>query len=659
MATTENVHQVLPKDQALLKVPIKRLMRRNGVDGTPIKKRVMAALNLSCKKIPETSLGSSVACGYQVSKATNTMESNPDLSPGLKHTLAQFSLSSQCSLGGPAAYSDHHGQHKLAPPLAQGGVVGGPLLVPPDSSTDLGLCSLEGESISCFSVGGELRLCLPQMLNTVLREFSLQQINSVCDQLYLYCSRCDATQLHVLKVLGVLPPGTPSCGLITLTDAQRLCNTLLHSGKDLSHESHKCYGVGDEKDSEESGGFWVEHQCLGKCQGLFVPQLYSSQDAPCIHCSQCRKLFCPERFVMHSHRQPDKRTCHWGFDSTKWACYLQLAHRHLGTADVEKLQKTLEDMKAKYQQEKRQPHQGVSSPAFVFDSHLIASLKEDPNHVDLMWQSWYQYMPDKLAGNNLAQHPLCVLEKEMGSPRTEMLGGPEKHGDSQGDKRQDVDNSDPKTPTFSGQEKTSHTNGQSEDGSPDEWQKVDMPDCKRPVGINAEHSQDGMVMELLQMYSAQHEKLHSTLLRQKQLEKELQALCPGEAIECHDLHGELEAVQTEHAQRLGEVQQEQRKLKSRLDQLRQQGCRCNELGTEQHQETIYSKQLSELRQRLDRAEEDREELQEELRKEREARERLERTISELKQQMRESVPLALVDCPMSSASCDTLMSLMP
>ncbi|XP_051971088.1 ski-like protein [Xyrauchen texanus] len=644
MATTLNIHQVLPKDQALLKVPIKRLMRCNGVDGTPMKKRVMAALNLSCKKIPETSLGSSVACGDQVSKATNAVESNPDLSPGLKHTLAQFSLSSQCSLGGPAAFSDHHGQHKLAPPLAQGGVVGGPLLVPPDSSTDLGLCSLEGESISCFSVGGELRLCLPQMLNTVLREFSLQQINSVCDQLYLYCSRCDATQLHVLKMLGVLPPGTPSCGLITLTDAQRLCNTLLHPGEDLSHESHKFYVVGDEKDkdSEESGGFWVEHQCLGKCQGLFVPQLYTSQDAPCIHCSQCRKLFCPERFVMHSHRQPDKRTCHWGFDSAKWACYLQLAHRHLGTADVEKLQKTLEDMKGKYQQEKQHPHQGVSSPAFVFDSHLIASLKEDPNH-DLMWQSCYQYMPDRLAGNNLAQHPWCVPEKEMGSPRIETLGGSAKHGDSQGDKRQDVDNSDTKMHPFSGQKKTSHTNGQSEDGSPDEWQKLYMPDCKRPVGINAEHSQDGMVMELLQMYSAQHEKLLSTLLRQKQLEKELEALCPGEAIENRDLHGELEAVQTEHAQRLGEVQQEQRKLKSRLDQLRQQGCRCYELGTEQHQETIYAKQLSELRQRLDRAEEDREELQEELRREREARERLERTISELKQQMRESVPPALVD----------------
>jgi hypothetical protein len=38
---------------------------------------------------------------------------------------------------------------------------------------------LEGESISCFVVGGEKRLCFPQILTTVLRPFSLPQINQV------------------------------------------------------------------------------------------------------------------------------------------------------------------------------------------------------------------------------------------------------------------------------------------------------------------------------------------------------------------------------------------------------------------------------------------------------------------------------------------------
>lgn len=71
-------------------------------------------------------------------------------------------------------------------------------------------------------------------------------------------------------------------------------------------------------------------------------------------------------------------------------------------------------------------------------------------------------------------------------------------------------------------------------------------------------------------------------------EQELQILHQGEVSDRRDLHGELEAVQSEHVQRLGEVQQEQRKLKSRLDQLRQQGCRCKDAP---HQETIYAKQV--------------------------------------------------------------------
>lgn len=66
-----------------------------------------------------------------------------------------------------------------------------------------------------------------------------------------------------------------------------------------------------------------------------------------------------------------------------------------------------------------------------------------------------------------------------------------------------------------GQEKS----GQTDDAFPDEWQKVDLSASKRPVGVTVEHSKDFMVMELLQMYSAQHDKLQSTLRRQKQLEQ--------------------------------------------------------------------------------------------------------------------------------------------
>ncbi|XP_027029603.2 SKI-like proto-oncogene b [Tachysurus fulvidraco] len=676
MAMVQNNRE---RDQALLRVPVKRLMRERQIEAAPIKKRVMAALNLSCKKASEFSLSLSSSrtpviktehvekdsefLNYQhISKGQDGRDSALDLSPALRHTLAQFTLSSQCSLGGPAAFSGQFSQEKVAPSLSQASVAVGPLLVPPDSSTELVLCTLEGESISCFSVGGELRLCLPQVLNTVLRDFSLQQINSVCDQLYVYCSRCNASQLHVLKVLGVLPAGAPSCGLITLTDAQRLCNTLLHPGDNVPAGPHKGHRLAEEeeREAEEAGGFWVEHQCLGKCQGLFVPRLYATPGAQCIRCSQCRRLFCPERFVMHSHRQPDKRTCHWGFDSAKWPCYLQLGRRYQGTANGGKLEQLLETMKLKFSginldvktshletdeglnlcpgKEKvcesaseRKVVAGAAFPGYVFDPCVLTNLKEDPRHLDLMWQSWYLYMHDKLNVSSSALDSAQAADKDDDTPRAEMLKPVKKAPEAAAE----------------GGKKTSCLVSQSQRSDPDERPRVSMetPACEKSL----EENKDSMVVEVLHMYNAQQEKLQSTIRKQQQLEKELQTLRKADADELGEVQMEL---QTEHAQKKEVEQEEQKRLQCSVEQ--QQSCRCRE-----QQENRYAAQLLELRQRLDRAEEDREELQEELRREREAREKLERIISELRQQMKESVPPSALDSPLSNSSSDILMSPAP
>jgi hypothetical protein len=105
-----------------------------------------------------------------------------------------------------------------------------PIFTPPDQNRcERSETILEGEIISCFSIGGEKRLCLPQILTTVLRDFSLTQINSVCDELQIFCSRCTTDQLEVLKMTYVIPDSAPTCGLITKTDAERLCAALLYS----------------------------------------------------------------------------------------------------------------------------------------------------------------------------------------------------------------------------------------------------------------------------------------------------------------------------------------------------------------------------------------------------------------------------------------------
>ncbi|XP_075406313.1 ski oncogene isoform X1 [Tenrec ecaudatus] len=299
--------------------------------------------------------------------------------PGLQKTLEQFHLSSMSSLGGPAAFSARWAQEvyrkesakeagaaavqaavqaaaepppvlhlpAIQPPPP---VLPGPFFMPSDRSTERCETVLEGETISCFVVGGEKRLCLPQILNSVLRDFSLQQINSVCDELHIYCSRCTADQLEILKVMGILPFSAPSCGLITKTDAERLCNALLYGGafpppckKELPGSGSLALGL---ELSERS--FRVYHECFGKCKGLLVPELYSSPSAACIQCLDCRLMYPPHKFVVHSHKALENRTCHWGFDSANWRAYILLSQDYTGKEEQARLGRCLDDVKEKF-----------------------------------------------------------------------------------------------------------------------------------------------------------------------------------------------------------------------------------------------------------------------------------------------------------------------
>lgn len=183
-------------------------------------------------------------------------------------------------------------------------------------------------------------MCLPQILNTVLRDFTLQEINAVCDDLHIFCTRCNAAQLVTLKMSGILPPRAASCGLITKTDAERLCSALVHSTpeKSLNPPSAHCIRV--------------YHNCFGKGDGHFNPELYTSPDAKCIHCVECQGLFAPTKFVCHSHKAPENRTCHWGFDSERWRDYL--------LAKDKKFQDALENLKSRY--DPKHKHKRRQSP---------------------------------------------------------------------------------------------------------------------------------------------------------------------------------------------------------------------------------------------------------------------------------------------------------
>jgi len=194
---------------------------------------------------------------------------------------------------------------------------------------------LEGKTIGCFSVGGEMRLCLPQFLNNVLNDFSLEQINRIFDELGIYCSQCTPDQLVEFKAAKILPSDVKASGLITRTDAERLCAALLHRSDRNSY-------VPIESLAKGALSFHVYHKCFGKCEGICTPDMYSYQKPTCIQCLECDGWFSPQKFVGHVHRKFENQTCHWGFDSRNWHDYLHVA---LDVENREKYQIVLDQLK--------------------------------------------------------------------------------------------------------------------------------------------------------------------------------------------------------------------------------------------------------------------------------------------------------------------------
>uniref|UniRef100_A0A3Q3DNV1 Ski oncogene n=1 Tax=Hippocampus comes TaxID=109280 RepID=A0A3Q3DNV1_HIPCM len=319
--------------------------------------------------------------------------------PGLQQTLKQFHLSSMRSLSGPAAFSArwHHqeslfkdakAEMVLSLPAHTPPVMSGPLFIPSDRSTERCETLLEREPISCFVVGGEKRLCLPQILNSVLRDFSLQQINSVCDDLHIYCSRCTADQLEILKVVGILPFSAPSCGLITQTDAERLCNALIYGG---SYPPRRGGGSGVLLELERTeASFRVYHECFGRCKGLFVPELYSGPGAACVQCLDCRLMFPPRKFVVHSHKRLENRTVHWGFDSANWRAYVLLDPDYSGKEEKANLERLLRDLKGKYDLSGKMARKSCRSPSPVIAKQPKLEKLPSPSADDEHKTEWLQ-----------------------------------------------------------------------------------------------------------------------------------------------------------------------------------------------------------------------------------------------------------------------------
>lgn len=212
---------------------------------------------------------------------------------------------------------------------------------------------LEGQLVSGFLVGGEMRLCFPQVLNTILKTFHVTDINRAIQDLNIHMAPSGVEQLEVLKIAGILPFSAPSCGLITKSDAERLCNflirrpNLVYFGQQTTNGRYSRTSNRRPTRSPGPSAIPVAHECFGRAEGSFLTDLYFSPRSDCIECWECGELSTPEKFVTHCHRFLETKTCHWGFDSANWRDYVHL-QRSLDSDAA--LQDSLKLVKSKFLQ---------------------------------------------------------------------------------------------------------------------------------------------------------------------------------------------------------------------------------------------------------------------------------------------------------------------
>ncbi|XP_051528788.1 ski oncogene-like isoform X2 [Myxocyprinus asiaticus] len=628
--------------------------------------------------------------------------------PGLQQTLKQFHLSSMSSLGGPAAFSARWQQDMLFKkdgksaevvvnlPAQTPAVMPGPLFIPSDRSTERCETVLERETISCFVVGGEKRLCLPQILNSVLRDFSLQQINSVCDDLHIYCSRCTADQLEILKVMGILPFSAPSCGLITQTDAERLCNALIYGGTFPPH-ADKEFSCSIELERTENS-FKVYHECFGKCKGLFVPELYSNPNAACIQCLDCRLMFPTQKFVVHSHKRQENRTCHWGFDSSNWRAYILLDQDYTEKDESSTLQKLLDELKGKfdprnkhktsYKDLKQLQFKQRPSAFRPWSPRVPSAEKETPSH---KYERSLTNGQDSLANRNVSlpiatfknnEQPLHqfthpseshnTVKTESFRPRkrwpsAEMKSQPGAKAslptpvvrqrlqeDDDSNAKIEVDNCDEvpishplMSPSFTSgvgeMNLSSHSPAEVHDGKV----KLGAAPCSElealrqtlSSDLSSKEARERFLQDIVRMRVKQEEKLAATLQAKRSLQQELEFVRVTkkgrlrEAIESkRNLRKEIERLRVECEKKVRDANESCGRLKRELDKERQ--IRVCDKGCESGRlRAKYSSQIEDLQMKLQQAEVDREQLREDLQKEQKARKHLESVIKDLQEQL--------------------------
>jgi hypothetical protein len=183
------------------------------------------------------------------------------------------------------------------------------------NSSTLKTTKLANHFISCFIVGGEIRLCSAQIHAVIMKDVHEDDITHWIRELNIIDHMASQEQITSLKLNRAIPAESGICGLMTKTNAERLVGALIDPVNYRTLPNEK-------KDKFEP--ILIEHDCFGGCEGRLYSFLFPG---PCVECTQCKCLMTTESFCRHSHISPSETTvslCHWGFDAANWSKYIRL-----------------------------------------------------------------------------------------------------------------------------------------------------------------------------------------------------------------------------------------------------------------------------------------------------------------------------------------------
>ncbi|KAM4053440.1 SKI family transcriptional corepressor 2 isoform 2-T4 [Anomaloglossus baeobatrachus] len=173
---------------------------------------------------------------------------------------------------------------------------------------------LYGIPIVSLVIDGQERLCLAQISNTLLKNYSYNEIHNRRVALGITCVQCTPVQLEILRRAGAMPISSRRCGMITKREAERLCKSFL--------------GENRPPKLPDNFAFDVTHECAWGCRGNFIPARYNSSRAKCIKCTYCNMYFSPNKFIFHSHRTPEaKYTQPDAANFNSWRRHLKLSDK--------------------------------------------------------------------------------------------------------------------------------------------------------------------------------------------------------------------------------------------------------------------------------------------------------------------------------------------